>query len=180
MRIYTGTGDSGETGLIGGGRVPKNGATMCAVGSLDEVNAFLGWAKVCAADPEVIRTIEWIQQRLFCIGAEVASPPERPSVNPIGEDDVRRLERSMDKLEEVLEPLRNFILPGGCEAASRLHVARAVCRRAERDLWDWVTETGRRKDPAVFINRLADWLFMAARAENAQAAAPEIIWKEER
>jgi cob(I)alamin adenosyltransferase len=166
--------------MIGGGRVPKRGVTMRAVGALDEVNAFLGWARVCSADPEVVKMIGWIQQRLFCVGAEIASPPDRSSVNPIGEEDIRRLEKSMDELDEVLEPLRNFILPGGCESASRLHVARAVCRRAERDLWDWVAETGRRKEPAVFINRLADWLFIAARAENAQAAAPEVIWKEER
>lgn len=86
----------------------------------------------------------------------------------------------MDDLEAVVEPLRNFILPGGCESASRLHVARAVCRRAERDLWAWVEESGRRKDPAVFVNRLADWLFMAARAENAQSETPETIWKEPR
>lgn len=180
MRIYTGTGDDGETGLIGGGRVPKSSATMRAIGGIDEVNAFLGWARVVASDPAVSKTIEWVQQRLFCVGAELASPPDRTSPNPVTEEDVRRLEQSMDDLESVVEPLRNFILPGGCESASRLHVARAVCRRAERDVWAWVEETGRRKEPAVFVNRLADWLFMAARAENAQSETPEVIWKEPR
>lgn len=178
MRIYTKTGDSGMTGLLGGGRIPKQSPTMDAIGAVDELNAAIGMARAVVRHTEVGELLAWTQQRLFCLGAELAAATDRQGPNPVEQADVARYEASMDAMESEVAPLRNFILPGGTESAARLHVARTVCRRAERCVWNWLDGSNRRQDTAVFLNRLSDWLFVAARVENAVDGTPETVWNE--
>jgi cob(I)alamin adenosyltransferase len=172
-RIYTRSGDSGETGLIGGARVSKADPVIEAVGLLDELNAALGWA-LCASPPEMVSEhLRRVQSLLFDIGAEVASPAEgewHMEASLAGEDE--KLERGIDFAEAQLEPLRQFILPGGAESAARLHLARATCRRAERHL----VGIGVREDVVRFVNRLSDFLFVAARLANKENGVPDVPW----
>jgi cob(I)alamin adenosyltransferase len=136
MRIYTRTGDTGETGLIGGQRVPKDDPRVEAYGTVDELNAVLGVARGYLRDQhELDALLERIQNELFDIGAELASPPERAAqFQTIEERHIRAMEEAIDRFEEELPPLRQFILPGGTQAAAYLHLARTVCRRAERQV----------------------------------------------
>jgi cob(I)alamin adenosyltransferase len=179
--IYTKTGDTGETGLFGGGRVGKDHARVAAYGDVDELNAALGVA--CAQPPTTFATdlLEQIQRDLFAIGAELAAPEPAKLAktlagHPIGEPDVTRIERAIDAHEATLPPLREFILPGGAPKAAALHLARTVCRRAERA----VVALGRDAPVSAFIlqylNRLSDLLFVLARAANAQAGRPDVRW----
>lgn len=151
---------------------------MDAIGAVDELNAAIGMARVAVRHKEIGEVLAWTQQRLFCLGAELAAEADRQGPNPVEQADVTRFERSMDAMDSEVEPLRNFILPGGSESAARLHVARTVCRRAERCVWNWLDGANRRQDTAVFLNRLSDWLFVAARVENAVAGTPEVVWNE--
>jgi cob(I)alamin adenosyltransferase len=180
MRIYTKTGDTGDTGLFGGGRVGKDHARVAAYGDVDELNAALGVA--CSQSPDFATALlEQIQRDLFAIGAELAAPEPAKLAktlagHPIGEPDVTRLERAIDAHEEALPPLREFILPGGAPKAAALHLARTVCRRAERA----VVALGRDAQVSPFIlqylNRLSDLLFVLARAANAQSGRPDVRW----
>ena len=180
MKIYTKTGDAGETGLRGGRRVPKDDARVAAYGAVDEVNAAVGFAG--ALDPGSFEAplLESIQRDLFTIGAELATPDPAKQPNlqvpPIGPAEVEALERAIDRNEQRLEPLAQFILPGGAPKAAAFHVARTVCRRAERD----VVALGRAApvSPAIqqYLNRLSDLLFVLARAANAAAGRPDLPW----
>jgi cob(I)alamin adenosyltransferase len=180
VKIYTKTGDAGETGLRGGRRVPKDDARVAAYGAVDEVNAAIGFAG--ALDPTTFEgpLLDTIQRDLFTIGAELATPdpaqpPKAPSA-PIGAAEVEALERAIDRNEQRLEPLAQFILPGGVPKAAALHVARTVCRRAERRV------VGLRRQapvsPAIlqYLNRLSDLLFVLARTANLAAGRPDIPW----
>jgi cob(I)alamin adenosyltransferase len=178
MNIYTKTGDSGETALFGGTRVPKSDARVAAYGTVDELNAQLG---LCAAllDPSVDETIiEWlhsVQSDLFTVGSHIATPhdsPARETLPQLSESIVTRLEEQIDSLQEELPELTNFILPGGIAAAAHLHIARTTCRRAERGL----TEVERSGTALQYLNRLSDWLFVLARAVNARNGATETEW----
>lgn len=182
MRIYTRTGDQGETGLFGGGRVPKTHPRVAAYGEVDELNAALG---VCAigADPELRVLIQSIQADLFIVGADLATPPEaiqgehRRPVPRVSESLPARLENEIDRLEEGLPALTTFILPGGGEVGARLHLARTICRRAERAVLAAAGRETVNPEVLVYLNRLSDLLFVAARAANHRAGVPETAWR---
>jgi cob(I)alamin adenosyltransferase len=178
MKIYTRTGDTGETSLFGGTRVRKHDARVDAYGEVDELNACLGVARTATGDRELDDEIARIQRDLFAIGACLADPAatiaERVTKAAIADADVLRLERLIDRFELELPPLRRFILAGGSPGGAALHLARAVCRRAERRMVSL--------EPAVeltlirYINRLSDWLFVAARLVNKRAGVAEVEW----
>ena len=178
MKIYTRTGDTGETSLFDGTRVQKNDARVDAYGEVDELNACLGLARASGADQDIEAEIVRLQRDLFALGAQLADPGEKLAARVtkavLGDDDVTRLEQVIDRFEAELPPLRRFILAGGSPAGAALHVARAVCRRAERRMVGL--------EPAVdgvllrYVNRLSDLLFVLARAVNHRAGAAETEW----
>lgn len=179
MKIYTKTGDSGETSLFDKTRVSKADARVDAYGDVDELNACLGAARAAGVDDEIAGLIEWLQKDLFAVGARLADPSSRiaPRVEKaaIGDAAVQRLEQAIDRLEETLPPLRRFILPGGSSSGALLHLARTVCRRAERRVIALGATT---VEPVliVYLNRLSDLLFVMARAVNHRAGVPETEW----
>ena len=178
MKIYTRTGDDGTTGLIGGSRVRKSDQLIDCYGTIDELNAAVGWSATVAAE-SLVQKLRDVQSDLFVIGSHLATADlsaHRASLPPLDETMVSRLEMQIDAAEAELPRLRNFILPGGGEAAARLHLARTVCRRAERLLVGWAME---RPVPAVmitYLNRLSDWLFVQARWANQSAGIDDIPW----
>jgi len=176
MKIYTKTGDSGTTGLIGGSRIEKNSLRIAAIGDVDELNAAIGSCRrqVTELDSE----LEAVQNWLFDLGAELASPAEHSrQYKAIGPSQIGRLETSIDKQTAQLEPLRAFILPGGSEQAARLHLARCVCRRAERSILELNSQEPVGNDALAFVNRLSDWLFVAARTANRLAGVQDVKWQ---
>lgn len=178
MRIYTRKGDDGTTDLLGGRRVSKDSRRVEAYGSVDELNAYLGLAQVhLRAHPRFAEMLQQIQNDLFTAGAELATPVGRAvPVAPIGEAHVQRLETWIDEMEGNLPPLRHFILPGGSPGAAALHVARTVCRRAERRVVTlYRTEAGN-PHLIIYLNRLGDLLFVMARAVNAAEGVQDVIW----
>lgn len=185
MKIYTRTGDRGETGLFGGGRVPKDDDRVEAYGAVDELNAVLGLvaSQVSAdGDTELAQRLQLLQADLFNLGAHLATPsPEEGGragahVPDLPAERVAEMERWMDDAEMELAPLRTFILPGGGEAAARLHLARTVCRRAERRVI--TLARGARVDEllVIYLNRLSDLLFTLARLANRRTGSPDVIW----
>jgi cob(I)alamin adenosyltransferase len=179
MKIYTKTGDNGDTSLFGGKRVPKSSLRIDAYGTVDELNAQLGIVRALKPHAEVDNIVEQIQSQLFQLGADLATPCDVPTtkIRRIQQDDVKTLEETIDRLDVKVKPLESFILPGGLPVGAQLHVARAVCRRAER----LVDALGRNEDigklPLVYLNRLADLLFVLARYANKQTGVVEAIWK---
>jgi len=178
MKIYTKTGDLGETGLFGGRRVPKHHLRIEAYGTVDETNAVLGLAASRCSDPELCAAIQCVQSELFSVGADLATPLDVKSAHIVRVDEsfVQRLEAEIDAWEEALPELKNFILPGGSEAGASLHFARTICRRAERA----VTALAEQKtiNPATqrYLNRLSDWLFVLARTANHRSGIAETAW----
>lgn len=178
MKIYTRTGDDGTTGLFGGPRVPKNDNRIAAYGSIDELNSLLGLARSFKLPAELDAAVQRIQHELFGVGAELATPePEAHSTDFVGEHQVRRLELEIDRFEMQIDPLTNFILPGGGQAGATLHVARCVCRRAEREMVTLGQSSPLRATLLQYVNRLSDLLFVLARATNAAAQQPEQTWE---
>jgi cob(I)alamin adenosyltransferase len=179
VKIYTRTGDTGDTSLFGGERVSKAESRVDAYGEVDELNAWLGLTRSATADAQLSSMIERLQRDLFAVGARLADPgrriAERVTKAAIGPEDVTRLEEWIDQLESGLPPLRHFILAGGVPSGASLHVARAVCRRAERAV---VSLGADAVDPEilVYLNRLSDLLFVMARAANHRAGLPETEW----
>lgn len=180
MKIYTRTGDQGTTGLFGGGRVPKTHARIAAYGTVDETNSFIGLALASlpnGATTELGRILADIQRDLFVLGADLATPHgSRASVPRISTADVERIESEIDRLEEDLEPLKRFILPGGSLAGSTLHVARTVCRRAERLVLEAADGDAISEFAIMYLNRLSDLLFVAARWTNHREGLREDEW----
>ena len=183
MKIYTKTGDGGETGLFGGGRIPKDSLRVAAYGEVDELNAALGLARALEPQEFADALLQRIQRDLFTIGAELATPdPDKlhkalsRTSAAIGESDVAALEDAIDGHQSRLEPLKNFILPGGAPKAAALHLARTVCRRAERAAV--ALSRHEQISPAIlrYLNRLSDLLFVLARAANAHAGRPDVKW----
>ena len=181
MKLYTRRGDAGETDLLGGGRVPKDHQRVEAYGAVDELNATLG---VCAAESghaDQREAVQAIQGQLFGLGAYLASPDasrrERSGVGEPSADDVAALEQRIDGLEKELEPLRRFILPGGCAAAAAFHLARTVCRRAERRAVLLDRDEPLAAASLSFLNRLSDLLFVMARVENQRAGVADVEWE---
>lgn len=179
MKIYTKTGDDGSTGLIGGDRVRKSDARLECYGTIDELNAQLGLA-AAAADVAMVELLRAVQDDLFVIGSHLATPAHsthQSSLPPLDDGMVQRLEMQIDAGEAMLPPLRNFILPGGSEASARLHVARTVCRRAERLLVSYAEDRPVPVMIVTYLNRLSDWLFVQARRSNAVAGVGDVLWK---
>lgn len=178
MKIYTRTGDAGETGLLDGRRVSKAEPRVDAYGEVDELNAGLGLVLSAGVDTDLADIVAQIQRELFSLGASLADPTSRAAGHAkasVGEQDVRRLEGWIDRFEGELAPLRRFILPGGHQAAAAVHLARAVCRRAERRIAGLGTAaTG--PVPLAYVNRLSDLLFVLARVVNARAGVSEQEW----
>jgi cob(I)alamin adenosyltransferase len=180
MKIYTKTGDKGETGLIGGTRVLKSALRVEAYGEIDELNAVLGCIRAELTDEKIREILLVIQRDLFAIGAQLADPRGRVEKKAekvaVNEGRVRELEEIIDRHDAILPPLRSFILPGGTEGGALLHLARAVCRRAERRMVALSQETSLPPVLIVYINRLSDLLFTLARAVNREAGIEEIPW----
>jgi len=181
MKIYTRTGDRGDTGLFGGGRVPKNDPRVEAYGDVDELNAHLGLARAIEMMPRIDEVLVPIQRDLFALGALLATPDhakmhEQLAKARIDDDRVAQLERAIDQGEEELEPLRAFIIPGGTPKSAALHVARTVCRRAERRVISLAQTTELPSLVVVYLNRLSDLLFVLARVANRRAGAGEVSW----
>jgi len=179
MKIYTKTGDAGETGLFAGPRVRKDDPRIEAYGAVDELNAFLGLARCESLPATVEQTLVRVQSELFSVGAELATPePEKHGTALVGDVQITALERAIDELDAELPPLKQFILPAGCRGAALLHVARGVCRRAERRVVRFAgsPEVNVSERIIRYLNRLGDYLFVAARFANAQAELRETPW----
>jgi cob(I)alamin adenosyltransferase len=177
-RIYTRAGDSGETSLGDGSRVPKLDCRIGAFGTVDELNAALGVALAEPTLPEPLRApLEEIQNDLFDVGADLSVPFGVTDRLRVDKPHVERLERLCDELNADLPMLKSFVLPGGTEAAARLHVARTTCRRAERDALAASEEHELNPLVLAYLNRLSDFLFIAARSANASAGRDEPLWK---
>jgi cob(I)alamin adenosyltransferase len=180
-KIYTKTGDDGRTGLFGGGRVEKDHVRVEAYGDVDELNALIGAARAVEIMPRVDEILAPIQRDLFAIGALLATPhPEKHREQlekaRLSDKRVAQLEQAIDDGEEELEPLTAFILPGGTAKASALHVARTVCRRAERSIIRLQRTDEVPQVVIVYLNRLSDLLFVLARVANKRAGAGEVTW----
>jgi len=180
MKIYTCRGDAGETDLLGGVRVWKNSPRLEAIGTLDELNATLGLLRAERLPEEIDRLLELLQNELFSAGTELASvsPVESPCPT-ITAGHIQAIEATIDRYETKLPPLKGFILPGGVRTAAMFHVARTICRRAERKLAALVQLDKQAVSPSMlaYINRLSDLLFILARLSDAQAGVADVPWK---
>ncbi len=176
MKIYTRTGDEGQTGLFGGQRVAKDALRVHAYGTTDECNASVGLARAAGVAPALDALLAQVQNQLFVVGADLATPGESRHISRVGTEETKELEAAIDALETGLEPLRQFILPGGCLAAAHLHMARTICRRAERWAVSLAQEEPLNAEVLIYLNRLSDFLFVAARAANAQAGTADVPW----
>jgi cob(I)alamin adenosyltransferase len=179
VKIYTKSGDTGETGLFGGPRVRKSDRRVEAYGDVDELNAAIGAVRALVEDPELDRELGAIQWELFCVGADLATPHDakaRSALPPVDPAWTARLEQTMDAWEPELPPLTRFVLPGGTRTAAALHVARAVCRRAERRAVLLAAEAEVDAAVLAYLNRLSDFLFVAARVANHRARRAEVQW----
>jgi cob(I)alamin adenosyltransferase len=180
VKIYTKTGDRGDTGLFGGTRVSKASLRVEAYGDVDELNSALGVALAHNRDAQVAELLCGIQSELFDVGAELACTPTKKvdvGVPPVSDAQIETLERAIDRFEADLAPLKQFVLPGGTLEAAQLHMARTVCRRAERKLVALAAEEGVRDVLLRYLNRLSDLLFVLARHANHRAGTPDVPWQ---
>jgi len=179
MTLYTRGGDRGETSLLDGSRVAKDDLRVIAIGDLDELNSLLGLCR-CAAGTSIINErAEQIQQELFTLGRNLATPSSDQRLGPmecVGPDHNQQLENWIDEACEQATPLKDFVLPGGTELATRLHLARTCCRRAERSVVTLHGEKPVRDEIIIYLNRLGDLLFAWARQANAEAGVEDILW----
>lgn len=181
MKIYTKTGDKGKTSLIGGTKVLKSDLRIESYGTVDELNSYLGLCRDLLTDEQGRQVLQSIQDRLFVVGAALACDPEKEpkmSIPDLKEEDVTLLEKEIDRMNEAVPPMKFFILPGGHPAVSQLHIARCVCRRAERCCVRLAGES-QEVEPVIlqYLNRLSDYLFVLARYTGHQLEVPEIPWK---
>jgi cob(I)alamin adenosyltransferase len=181
-RIYTRHGDAGQTGLFGRDRVSKSDQRVVAYGCVDETSAFIGWAVATDCGQDLNTWLQSIQHRLFDIGADLATPAGTPFRERlprlVEQSDIEQLEQWIDLCMDNTPELRAFVLPGGSEAASRLHIARCVCRAAEREVVRLADEEEIRAEVLGYLNRLSDFLFAAARFVNYQQGAADIPWQQ--
>jgi len=178
-RVYTRTGDDGTTGLGGGQRVPKDSARIAAYGTVDELSSGVGVAVALGLDPKLTAELGRIQNELFNVGSDLCILEEDKAAMPVPgveERHVVSLERFMDELQSELTPLENFILPGGTPGAAQLHVARTVCRRAEREVIQLSRQESIGPWVVRYLNRLSDALFVMARYENLKRGVPDVLW----
>jgi cob(I)alamin adenosyltransferase len=181
MKIYTKTGDKGDTGLFGGGRVPKDDPRVEAYGDVDELNAALGMARAIEPLPRIDEILVPMQRDLFSIGALLATPDldkmhKHLAKANIDERRIRELEQAIDDADRDLEPLKAFIIPGGSRKGAMLHVARTVCRRAERRVVHLQRDVEIPELVVIYLNRLSDLLFTLARLANVLTGAGEVTW----
>ncbi len=179
MKLYTKTGDDGTTGLFGGGRVSKTSVRVDAYGTVDETNAVLGVARGARLPTAIDAIVARIQEDLFTLGAELACMPGRETkmnMQLLGDDDIRRLELAIDEADAACPPLKSFVLPAGSVQAAGLHLARTVCRRAERTVLA-IDDGPVRREIVVYLNRLSDLLFALARQANALAGVDDVPWR---
>jgi cob(I)alamin adenosyltransferase len=179
LKIYTKTGDKGQTGLLGGTRVAKHHIRIEAYGTVDEFNSWIGLLRDSVTDEHVKAILIDTQDRLFTIGSSLASDPEKSKVKipHISEDDITMLEKEIDTMDDILPEMKSFVLPGGHETVSRCHIARCVCRRAERRV-NHLAENEKVDEIIIrYLNRLSDYLFMLARKLTHDLKANEIPWK---
>lgn len=182
LKIYTKTGDRGETGLFGGMRVAKDDARVEAYGDVDELNSVLGMALAASDDAEMVAGLRLVQADLFTLGARLATPAaadggrENPWIPRLDPGRVAEMEAWIDRAEEELEPLKSFVLPGGSPAAAALHLARTVCRRAERRVVSLARTATIEEGVIVYLNRLSDLLFTLARLANRRAGVEDVPW----
>jgi cob(I)alamin adenosyltransferase len=178
-RIYTKTGDQGETGLGDGRRVPKDHPRVAAYGSVDELNAVLGLALAAVSDHEHRQLLQSIQNDLFDVGADLCMPQAADEVAGkalrVRPEQAARLEKAIDELNAALQPLRSFVLPGGTPGAAWSHLARTICRRAERDVVTLARTEPVNPEVVVYLNRLSDLLFVLARIQNDDGAS-DVLW----
>lgn len=178
MKIYTKTGDLGETGLFGGRRVPKHHLRIEAYGTVDETNAVLGLTLSHCTDPDLSAVLARVQGELFELGADLATPLDTRSshIVRVNVAKIERLEAEIDAWTDELPPLTSFILPGGTPVGATLHIARTVCRRAERHVAALSEHEAVNADAQRYLNRLSDWLFTFARLANHRHNHPETAW----
>lgn len=177
MKIYTKKGDKGITSLYGGTKVTKNSERINAYGTVDELNSVLGLALTHPLSPRGTEFLNEIQHQLFVLGADLATPQsKKEKIERIGKADIQKLEDWIDELQEKLPPLTSFILPGGIPAGAALHLARTVCRRAERETVSLKKAETVQDEAMIYLNRLSDLLFVLARFENHQAGEKETPW----
>ncbi len=181
MKIYTKTGDKGETSLFGGQRVPKNNLRISSYGTVDELNSFIGSSISEINNKELKTVLESIQNDLFTLGGDLATPKEKGNkgfvVPRVDKEFVLRLESLIDLYDDKLPELKNFILPGGSKGAAFLHIARSICRRAEREVVALANIEEIEQQIIVYLNRLSDLLFVLARFENYSQNINDIIWQ---
>jgi cob(I)alamin adenosyltransferase len=181
MKIYTKGGDKGETGLFGGERVAKSSPRIEAYGTIDELNSFIGLAITELKSEEVKELLNTIQNQLFTVGSDLAAPPDEKNkkhdVPRVPKEFFENAEKQIDKFDAQLEPLKNFILPGGSKAAAMLNCCRTICRRAERRVVALNAADKVGENIIIFLNRLSDLFFVLARYENMISRIPDTIWK---
>lgn len=176
-KIYTKTGDDGTTGLFGGARLPKDHIRIEAYGTVDELNSVIGWLASFLKEEKEVHFLQNIQSRLFTVGSNLASDPAKNMITPdLNEDDIRQVEKAIDEMQEILPPLKHFILPGGSQAISAAHLARTVCRRAERRCVALSHNSS--VDPLIilYLNRLSDYFFVFGRMIAYNSGIDEIKW----
>jgi len=179
MKIYTKTGDRGDTALFGGDRVAKDHLRVAAYGDVDELNSTIGLVRTEPVGDEMDRLLSRIQNELFDVGAELATAPgkaDRLIAPPVGDEEVGHLEAAIDDAEKDLPPLQSFVLPGGSRASAYLHLARCACRRAERSVVRLSHQEAVREEVLQYLNRLSDLLFTLARLSNHRAHVPDVPW----
>lgn len=181
MKIYTKTGDKGETSLFGGRRVWKDNFRISAYGTVDELNSILGITVTELKNKELVEVINSIQNELFVLGSDLASPLDKENIKfeipRVNSAFVERLEKIIDNYDSQIPPLKNFIIPGGTKGAGFLHFARTVCRRAEREVISLSKIETINEEIKVYLNRLSDLLFVLARFENFSSNHPDVEWK---
>jgi cob(I)alamin adenosyltransferase len=178
MKIYTKTGDEGQTGLWGGQRVSKDSVRVNAYGTVDELNAMLGVVRSHGMDTDLDKLLIRIQNELFVLGSDLATPGEADNIPRVKAEYAVQMEQEIDQFENELEPLRQFILPGGTLQAAYLHLSRTICRRAERNVVTLASIEGEpfNQHIVTYLNRLSDLLFVLGRVANARAMTSDVPW----
>ena len=176
-KIYTKTGDDGTTGLFGGARLPKHHIRIEAYGTVDELNSVIGWLMALLPNDETHHLLQTIQSRLFTVGANLASEPGKDMITPdLMDSDITMIEQAIDQMQAVLPELKHFILPGGSQAVSAAHLARTVCRRAERRCVALAFDSQVEPIIILYLNRLSDYFFVLARWIGNREGIEEIKW----
>ncbi|MPM52355.1 Cob(I)yrinic acid a,c-diamide adenosyltransferase [bioreactor metagenome] len=177
--LYTKSGDKGKTSLVGGTRVKKTDIRLEAYGTIDELNSFIGWLNCDVKDEEANRFLSFLQHKLFAVGSYLATETERvppKAASIITDDDIEKIEKEIDRIDNNLPRLNRFILPGGNEAAARAHICRTISRRAERNVYRVAEELPVADFILIFLNRLSDYFFVLARCESNKTGK-EIYWE---